>query len=275
MAYLVNERNQGRRPSSGDQPADEIPYLIQGEAGDDDEDDALAAMAAHAPATLGDLKQLSARIEERLIDGWFLGSVKYGTGNEPGQRETGETSFSFDTTGGTFKVMQSRATVVAKGAGGATAPDLRGAINNTPEGPEGTDVTIPQYAYSVTMYLADELVTNTYKGILYALTGTKNNAAFKGLAAGENLFLGARGSKRGRGDWEIAFLFAGSPNATGLTVGDVTGINKKGWDYLWVQYKRQTVAASDGKKVLATVPQYVYVEKVYEDANHALLGIGT
>ena len=275
MAYLVNERNQGRRPSSGDRPSDEIPYLIQGELGDDDEDDALAAMAAHAPATLGDLKQLGGRIEERLIDGWFLGSVKYGTGNEPGQKETGESSFSFDTTGGTFKVMQSRATVDAKGAAGVTPPDLKGAINNTPEGPEGVDATIPQYAWSETHYLADELVTDTFKGLLFSLTGTMNNAAFKGLAAGENLFLGARGGRRGRGDWEIAFLFAGSPNRTGIVVGGLAPVDKKGWDYLWVQYKRGTVNASDGKGLLATVPQYVYVERIYLAANHALLGIGT
>ena len=32
-----------------------------------------------------------------------------------------------------------------------------------------------------------------------------------GLAAGECLFLGASGSKRGEDDWEIAFRFAASP----------------------------------------------------------------
>jgi len=37
-------------------------------------------------------------------------------------------------------------------------------------------------------------------------------------------------------DWEIAFKFAASPNATDLTVGDITGIEKKGWEYLWVRY---------------------------------------
>jgi hypothetical protein len=37
-------------------------------------------------------------------------------------------------------------------------------------------------------------------------------------------------------DWEIPFKFAASPNATDLTVGDITGIEKKGWEYLWVRY---------------------------------------
>jgi hypothetical protein len=51
------------------------------------------------------------------------------------------------------------------------------------------------------------------------------------------LFLGASGSQRGTEDWEITFSFAASPNATGLTVGDITGIEpKKGWEYLWVRY---------------------------------------
>jgi hypothetical protein len=54
-----------------------------------------------------------------------------------------------------------------------------------------------------------------------------NDSGFKGFAAGECLFLGAAGTKRGSGDWEIGYRFASSPNVTGLTVGDITGINKK------------------------------------------------
>ena len=43
-----------------------------------------------------------------------------------------------------------------------------------------------------------------------------------------HLMKNAAGTKRGSGDWEIAYRFAASPNVTGLTVGDITGINKKG-----------------------------------------------
>lgn len=44
---------------------------------------------------------------------------------------------------------------------------------------------------------------------------------------GECLFLGAAGTKRGNGDWKAGYHFASSPNVTGLTVVDITGINKE------------------------------------------------
>ena len=63
----------------------------------------------------------------------------------------------------------------------------------------------------------------------------RTGAGFSRLAAGECLFLGASGSKPGADDWEITFRFAASPNRTGITVGDIAGISKKGWEYLWVR----------------------------------------
>ena len=92
------------------------------------------------------------------------------------------------------------------------------------------------------------------------------------MAAGECLFLGASGSKRGEEDWEITFRFAASPNRTGITVGDITGIAKKGWEYLWVRYADAEDAAA---KALVKKPVAVYVEKVYEDGDFSGLGIGT
>ena len=86
---------------------------------------------------------------------------------------------------------------------------------------------------------------------------------------GEVLFMGASGSKRGDDEWEITFRFAASPNVTNLTIGDITGVDKKGWEYLWVRY-----ADAEDEKVLVKQPTAVYVEKVYESGNFAGLGIG-
>jgi len=49
------------------------------------------------------------------------------------------------------------------------------------------------------------------------------------------LFVAATGTKRGGGDWEIGYRFAASQNVAGLTVGDIAGIDKKGWKHLWVR----------------------------------------
>src|SRR5690606_2762089 len=135
----------------------------------------------------------------------------------------------------------------------------------------GVDVTIPVYNFSETHYLATEAVTGAYKAALFQLTGRVNNASFKGFAAGEVLFLGASGSKRGKDDWEITFKFAASPNASGLVVGEITGITKKGWEYLWVRYAD---AEDTDAHVLVKKPVAAYVEQVYPYGNFAGLGIG-
>jgi hypothetical protein len=135
---------------------------------------------------------------------------------------------------------------------------------------EGVDITVPVYHFSETHYLDDAVVTEPYKGTLFSLTGKVNSGAFRGFAAGECLFLGAAGTKRGQGDWEITFRFAASPNVTGLTIGDITGIAKKGWEYLWVRYADAEDAAA---KALVKKPVAVYIEKVYEEGDFSLLGI--
>jgi len=76
----------------------------------------------------------------------------------------------------------------------------------------------------------------------------------------------ASGSKRGDGAWEITYDFASSPNREGLTIGAITDIDKKGWEYLWVLYSD----VEDGG-MLAKQPRAVYVEKVYEEGDFAKL----
>jgi len=123
----------------------------------------------------------------------------------------------------------------------------------------------PVYADTITARAA-------YKGKLFGLTGKINDASFKGFAAGEVLFLGASGSRRSDDDWEIAFEFASSPNKTGLEIGGITGIAKKGWQYLWVRYSPRPDALA---KVLIQYARYVYVHDVYEEGDFSDLGIGT
>jgi hypothetical protein len=52
---------------------------------------------------------------------------------------------------------------------------------------------------------------------------------------------------------------------------DITGIVKRGWEYLWVRYEYSVDATA---KALVKNPLAVYIEKVYEEDNFADLGIG-
>ena len=184
---------------------------------------------------------------------------------------TGSSSFSFDTSGGTQHITHALSHVHSYAPAGETAPDYKGAIGVSENGVEGCDITVPVYAFSETHYLSDATV-QAHKAAYFSLTGKTNSAAFKGCAIGECLFLGARGSKRSGGDWEITFSFAASPNKTDLTVGGITGIAKGGWDYLWVRYDDTVDSAA---KKLVKEPIAVYVERVYDSGDLGGLGIGT
>jgi hypothetical protein len=269
VTVTVEERSESRKPKTGDKATNEFLFEVTGTM---DDFAVVAAIGAATPAIYEGLYFESVDSVEQV--GWqqWYGSAKYVSPNN--KPNTNEKLFSFDTTGGTQKVTQSLSTVNKYAVGAGTAPDLKGAINVTEDSVEGVDITVPNFAFSVTFYMPDAGVTDTYVGTLYALTGTVCNAAFYGGDEGEVLFLGASGSKRGRGDWEIAFKFAGSPNVTGLTVGAITGIDKKGWEYLWLRYEKN-VSGSGADALVTNTAKYAYVEQVYHEMDLSGLGIGT
>lgn len=258
----IRERYDSREATEGvESPSVDLIYTVEGT-----EDDAAvrALVESTVPALYAGLLFQTYHINHEGGGVWEV-AVRYGK-HQP--KETGESSFSFDTGGVTAHITQSL-TTISRHAPSGPAPDCQGAIGVTSDSVEGADITVPVYNFSETHYLAASAVTGAYKATLFALTGRVNNAPFKGFAAGEVLFLGASGSKRGAEDWEITYRFAASPNVVGLSVGPITGINKKGWEYLWVRY-----ADAEDQNVLVKQPIAAYVEQVYELGSFSALGIG-
>jgi len=269
MPLSFTEQIDSRSWTTGESASVTLKYILEGTS-----DDLTAKLlVTNSTATEYDgLVRQSIELEPIEVNtaagsGKWSVTVKYGP--RPAPSETGESSFQFDTGGGTMHITQAISTVQRYAPAGKTAPDFGGAIGVTHDNVEGVDVTIPVYTWSETHYLPDAQVN---KAAYYALTGKVNNGGFKGCAAGECLFLGASGSKRGSDDWEITFKFAASPNRTGISVGPISGISKKGWEYMWVRYADSEDAAA---KAIVKKPVAVYVEKVYEEGNFASLGIGT
>ena len=264
MPIYVDEKWESRPTTEGETPSIDLIYIVRGT---DDDLAAKAALLAASPVLYDGLIRQNLHLQRTAEQIWE-GSIRYGLRKRP---ETGESSFSFDTGGGTQHITQSLQTVNKYAPPAKTAPDFKGAIGVTGDSVEGVDVTVPVYQFSETHYLATDLVTGAYKAALFALTGRVNVAPFRGFAAGEVLFLGASGAKRGEEDWEITFRFAASPNAVDLVVGEITGIDKKGWEYLWVRYQDAEDAAA---KALVKKPMAAYVERVYYDGDFSGLGIG-
>ncbi len=266
MSTEVQERGISRTTTSGRSPSTERLYWVRGTS---DDLEALAALEAEVPSFYGGLPLYQVRVEEAGPD-LYDGTVTYQVDSSTDPPDTGESTFTFETGGGSEHITQSLATISSYAPPGGTAPDFKGAIGVTADSVEGVDIVVPTYQFTETHYLDDSLVTPSYKGTLFALTGRVNDGAFKGFSAGECLFLGVSGSKRGQGDWELTFRFASRPNRTGLSVGDITGIDKNGWEYLWVRYAE---AEDAGAGAIVKRPVAVYVERVYESGDFAGLGI--
>ena len=267
MAELeLKERIDSRRFVTGERPSGELRYILTGTA-----DDATARgyATANIPTSYDGLSLQSIDVEPLTVDeisdtGIWEISAKYGI-IQP-ISIGGEGDFTFETGGGTQHVTQGIAPPRSYPPG---PPDFGGAINVTKDSVDGVDIEVPVYNFSETHRIPDSTVTLGYRSTLFHMTKKVNNAPFKGLDAGECMFLGASGSRRGNEGWDITFRFAGSPNQSNLAVGTITNIEKKGWEYMWVLYEDDVAGNQLIKK-----PVKVFSHPMYHSGDFSLLGIG-
>ena len=271
MAITVVEQFKGRTERVG--VSAQIPFLVTGAA---DEDEVKTAIEDSTPTSYADMPRYEVEISERINPATWRVVVHYKADEETPDPEStdddrAEPTFSFDIGAGTQHITQSLNTLHRYGP---NAVDLGGAIGFDGENVVGVDIVIPTFIFSETLIVPASQVTFAYKAKIFYVVGKTNSASFRGFSAGEVMFLGAGGSCRGDNpddDWEIAFKFAVSPNETGLTVGSISGIAKKSWEYLWVQYGK---SVDTTKKVLIKRPVAVYIEQVCDETSFSVLGLG-
>jgi hypothetical protein len=201
-------------------------------------------------------------------------------GAEPSSSDPLKRARSFDTTGGTQHITQA----CSVGSGGtldfekrypSSATNMSGAIGVDSNGVNGVDIVVPQLQWQESYDVPNAYVTAAYVRGVAGITGTTNNASFRGFDAGEVLFVGCSGSQewddqKGKGPWSLSYRFVASKNVTGQTIGSISGIEKKGHEYLWVRYEDAVSGSS-----LLKQPKAVYVSKVYKDSDFSQLGLGT
>jgi len=282
MAITVREKPNSERGREGDRPQRRIEYVIRGTR---NTSSALSALRSAAPLSVLGLRRLSEEVNPVSVQGQipvencvWEGIAQYGLRKR--EQDTNDELFRFNTTGATQRINQSIETINSYlsdlADSGEEAPDFEGAIGVTKDGIEGVDLVSPQFSFSVTKYKPIEEVTHSYVEALFELTGTTNNAAFGEYERGEVLFLGADGSRRGLDDYEITFNFEAIPNKTDLEIGSITGIEKKGWEYLWIRYEEKVVnyvMMGETREMIVQEPLAVYIEQVYEEGNFGALDI--
>lgn len=196
---------------------------------------------------------------ERLWRARVIYQVGGGGGAPP--PETNEVRFAFDTGGG-VKILTHALEHLQDVAESGPAPNHNGAINVTKDGPQGVEVVVANYGFTATKYVANSDIAAA-RTAAFACTGHTNDDNFLGFAAGEVLLLRVTGAPRSAEDYEVVYQFLANQNKTSWEpVPGFTGVNKKGWEYLWVEHA-ETV---DGNHAVVT-PIAVHVERVYDEAD--------
>lgn len=185
------------------------------------------------------------------------------------------TTWTFNLVGGTTHITTALATSSYRKIVDGAAIDVKKTIGIDLKTGQvrGVDIVAPVLDFSLATQFENRYVTAAYIKNVLALTGKTNSATWKGYAAGEILFKGARGSKKGNERWEISFEFSYSANKTGLTIGDITGVDKTGWQYLDVMFKEDATTTINGRPI--QVPTQVNVHTVYESDSFSQLLLGT
>jgi len=269
MSVAFREKFKSRHTVEGANPSVEIIHFAD-VSGETDENLAVVTAAiATLPDTYDSKPRQSIEAEELAPDLWQV-TTTYAYTFSSFTLPTGGSASSFDTTGGTRHLTQSLATRGRYAPVGGVAPDFGGAIGVNDDTVDGVDILDRRYRFREIRIVADSAVDAAYKAVIYGLSGSVNTDIFQGFQPGEVLFEGATGTQRSESDWEIVFHFSALPNATDLSVGDITVAEKKGWEYLWVRYVE---SVDEAARALVKSPVAAYVEQVYPEGEFAALGL--
>ena len=153
-------------------------------------------------------------------------------------------------------------------------PDFKGAIGVERNGAEvqvhGVEMTIPGLSFSKTRRFPAGWLTADRVKMLSRMTGSTNATEFLGFAPGELIFDGAEGTqKTADGDVDVKFDFIGSENIFNQTFGEIPGITKMGWEYLWFLYR--TSEDLDANEIVKR-PIGAYVETVCAASDFSQIG---
>ena len=139
--------------------------------------------------------------------------------------------------------------------------------------PRGISVYVPTGTMTITHYFKKSQWTTKLRNKIAYRRCRYNSDSFRGFAHGELLFVG-ESVNYNQGDpyVEVQYKFLISENSDEIEVGSMTGISKRGWQGLWVKYKKD-VKTVDGKKYQVIEPQGVAIEKIYNACDFTELGL--
>lgn len=268
MSVTLVETQRSRQFTSSESPSARREYTAIG--AEQNPEIVELWVLAQVPVIIDGLVRKSITLTPRDNDATtFDVVVDYGKAKTREQPQINQEEISFEISPQTVRLTQSKET---KQSVPLHAPNFGGGVGFADNGFEGADVFVEAFTFSITKYVPATLVTNAYIKQLRDASFHVNDAAWRGFNAGECLFMGASGARRSEDDYAMTFRFSASSNVTGYSIdANITGINKGGWEYLWVLYDQRTHAGS-GRVIKK--PVAAYVERFYDSANFpSLLGL--
>jgi hypothetical protein len=264
MSVIVTER-PGATHTGGDKPTWEVPFNIEGT---NDNIEARIQLTLQSVGIYDGLFRQTIHVEHEGFD-FYTGKVTYGLNDN--QPQDGSISYNFEIGGKTEKIFQSLSTRTYP----SNAVDYSGAIgvkkNADQIDVEGVDAPVPSYSFSLKCHLPASYYTAARRGSIYLCSCAPiNSAPYWGFDPGEVRFVSASGGlKAGDKYGDIDFKFECSPNLSGITVGDISGISKGGWEY--AEVVREPAVSN---KSLIPKAVGVYVHRLFNASDfYSLLGV--
>jgi len=240
-------------------------------------ENAVIALRDYLLVSIGNPPNIGALVLDNITDAEQIQNIYYATASwktfaRKEKPAEGDSQFSFE-----LGLESVKVDAAIGGIKTFKAPNLSDwkpeKINDRGDGSEaeGVEIFEPVYEESETHWFKTSDLTLAYRDTISNIVGHTNNAPFKGYQAGEVLFKGVSGSRRGANDSEITFRWSVRRNQNDFQLGDVKGITKKGWEYLWPRYQvvRQFEAPSINKIT------HVAIATVFPEADFSGLNIGT
>ena len=238
--------------------------------GSDDYADVVAAFGS-IPSAFDGLPRR--RITRQHVGGgyWYL-TAEYSAVDQPQEPLVlGDAPrIEFDTTGGQ-RTLITHADIRNgyPGPGLSVVPDYGGGINVVDGVPQGIEIETGGATMTISQVISAAQATNAYQRMLMVRAKrVVNDAPYGPFAAYECRFMGARLSSRGDGDVDLIRVFEGAENVASGSYAGVTGIDKRGHEYVWAAVERQADTAA---KVMVPRVLGVLVHEIYPAVDFAEL----
>lgn len=260
----------GQEASWGDQSRDRVPYILRGPVS---RDIAREMLGTYAAAVAPNGRYLRNYEVHEIGPGIWHGEAEYTTIPPP---STTEWNFEFDTSAENQHIQHSLKTIgkwTKDSQGVPDKGDQDQAIGVEDGKVAGCDIFTPTFTWTEQHQMLASIVTFGYAQTLRDLTGTTNDATFRGFTKGHVLFLGAQARRSSKDPkWvDASFKFRAGRDWIG-DIGDIKDVSKLAWEYLWLYYSR---AEGTADMPIVQKAKAAYVEQVYKAGDFSLLLIGT